>query len=125
MARVVLTEEARDDLEELIRSHSLPTNTVNRLRRSIELLRAFPRVGSRLQGRWQDYRFVLGPWRWMLLIYRFEKAGDTVIVMRIYDGRSGSSSGVLEDRDDRLVIPKAGAEVDDEVVRALRDADQR
>lgn len=31
----------------------------------------------------------------------------------------------LADRGDRLVIPASGAEVDDETVRALRDADQR
>lgn len=35
MARVVLTEEARTDLNELIRSHSLPADTVKRLRRSM------------------------------------------------------------------------------------------
>ncbi|HEX4720292.1 MAG TPA: AbrB/MazE/SpoVT family DNA-binding domain-containing protein [Thermoleophilaceae bacterium] len=31
----------------------------------------------------------------------------------------------LEERDGRLVIPAAGAAVDDALVRALRDADQR
>jgi AbrB family looped-hinge helix DNA binding protein len=31
----------------------------------------------------------------------------------------------LEERDGRLVIPPAGASIDDDVVRALRDADQR
>ena len=31
----------------------------------------------------------------------------------------------LQERDGRLVIPRAGAEVDDELVRALRDAGQR
>jgi len=31
----------------------------------------------------------------------------------------------LDERDGRLVIPAAGAGVDDELVRALRDADQR
>lgn len=31
----------------------------------------------------------------------------------------------LHERDGRLVIPAAGAEVDDELVRALRDAGQR
>ncbi|MBM3675492.1 MAG: AbrB/MazE/SpoVT family DNA-binding domain-containing protein [Actinobacteria bacterium] len=33
--------------------------------------------------------------------------------------------GGLEERDGRLVIPSGGAEVDDELVRALRDADRR
>ena len=31
----------------------------------------------------------------------------------------------LEERDGRLVIPASGASIDDEVVRSLRDADQR
>lgn len=31
----------------------------------------------------------------------------------------------LEEHDGRLVIPPSGAPVDDELVRALRDADQR
>jgi len=31
----------------------------------------------------------------------------------------------LDDRDGRLVIPASGAEINDEVVRALRDAGQR
>ena len=31
----------------------------------------------------------------------------------------------LDERDGRLVIPRTGAEVDDDLVRALRDADQR
>lgn len=35
-----------------------------------------------------------------------------------------TSSGV-EERDGRLVIPAGGAEVDDDLVRTLRDADQR
>lgn len=31
----------------------------------------------------------------------------------------------LEEREDRLVVVSSGLEVDDETVRALRDADQR
>ena len=31
----------------------------------------------------------------------------------------------LEERDGRLVIPSSGAEIDDELVRSLRDAGQR
>lgn len=31
----------------------------------------------------------------------------------------------LEERDGRLVIPAAGAEIDDDLVRSLRDAGQR
>jgi AbrB family looped-hinge helix DNA binding protein len=31
----------------------------------------------------------------------------------------------LEERDGRLVVPPSGATIDDEMIRALRDADQR
>jgi AbrB family looped-hinge helix DNA binding protein len=31
----------------------------------------------------------------------------------------------VEERDGRLVVPASGAEIDDEMIRALRDADQR
>ncbi len=31
----------------------------------------------------------------------------------------------LVEREGRLIVPRAGAEIDDELVRALRDADQR
>ena len=31
----------------------------------------------------------------------------------------------LEERDGRLVVPSSGAALDDEMIRALRDADQR
>jgi AbrB family looped-hinge helix DNA binding protein len=31
----------------------------------------------------------------------------------------------LEERDGRLVVPPSGAPIDDEMIRALRDADQR
>jgi len=35
------------------------------------------------------------------------------------------ASDDVEERDGRLVIPSTGASVDDDVVRALRDADQK
>jgi hypothetical protein len=31
----------------------------------------------------------------------------------------------LDERDGRLVVPSSGAAIDDELIRALRDADQR
>ena len=35
------------------------------------------------------------------------------------------AGGVLEERDGRLVVPRSGTSIDDDVVRSLRDADQR
>ncbi|MGH2987581.1 MAG: hypothetical protein ACRDLO_12955 [Solirubrobacterales bacterium] len=38
-----------------------------------------------------SYRFLLGPWRWMVIVYRFDAESDAAFVMRIYDGRSSSA----------------------------------
>jgi hypothetical protein len=38
---------------------------------------------------------------------------------------AGDAGGSLETRSGRLVIPASGAAIDDDAVRALRDADQR
>lgn len=91
MPDVVLAREAARDLERLTRTHSLPAETPRRVRRSLAVLREFPEVGVRLRGRWGSYRFLIGPWRWMILVYRYDADLDAAIVMRIFDGRSGSS----------------------------------
>lgn len=90
MARVVLALQAHRDLKDLITTHSLPDDTPRRLR-PLWILRDFPAIGRELGGRWQGYRFPLGPWRWMVVVYRFDQENDAAIVLRIYDGRSGTS----------------------------------
>lgn len=82
---------ARGDLSELIRTHSLPPNTAARVQRSLRLLREFPRAGAELSGRYADRRFVLGPWRWMIIVYRCYEDLDLVAVVAIFDGRSSAS----------------------------------
>ena len=91
MPDVVLTRAAARDLERLIRTHSLPTATPQRVRRSLAILREFPEVGVALRRRWEGYRFLIGPWRWMIIVYRYDASRDAAIVMRIFDGRSGAS----------------------------------
>ncbi|MGH3006190.1 MAG: type II toxin-antitoxin system RelE family toxin [Gaiellaceae bacterium] len=88
MARVELSEVAAEDLARLIHTHSLPADTKDRVRRSLRPLERFPRMGAELGGRWGDLRFVLGPWRWMILVYVFSEDEDRVIVVTIQDGRS-------------------------------------
>jgi plasmid stabilization system protein ParE len=92
MARVELAEAALADLDRLILTHSLPNDTRSRLRRSLFSLRLFPRIGPALRGRWSDYRFVLGPWRWMLVVYAYLEAEDRVVVVTIQDARSSASA---------------------------------
>lgn len=91
MATVDVTPTARRNLETLIETLSLPPLTVERMRASLEPLRRFPRFGAPLEGRWAAYRFVLGPWRWMLVVYRYDEAADRVDIVTIRDARSARS----------------------------------
>ena len=90
MARVELAAAAVEDLRALIRTHSLPADTAARVARSLRPLERFPQLGPELTGRWEGFRFVLGPWRWMLLLYVVLEAGDRVVVVTIQDARSST-----------------------------------
>ena len=96
MARVELARAAVDDLDRLIRTHSLPEGTRGRVQRSLRPLGQFPRLGPELTGRWSGFRFVLGPWRWMLIVYVYLVDEDRVVVITIQDGRSASSPTMTE-----------------------------
>lgn len=91
MALVEISARAGEELERLIASHSLPGDTRERLRRSLGHLERFPLLGTALGGRWEGLRFVLGPWRWLILVYVYLEAEDRVVVVTIQDGRSGAS----------------------------------
>jgi hypothetical protein len=88
VARVELTRAAVEDLERLIRTHSLPVDTKDRVRHSLRSLERFPLLGSPLHARWDGFRFVLGPWRWMLIVYEYFEDEKRVVVETIQDGRS-------------------------------------
>lgn len=92
MARVELAESAVEDLHWLIRTHSLPEDTRARVRRGLVQLEQFPRIGPELYGRWAGLRFVLGPWRWMLVIYQYDESNDRCVVVTIQDARSSSAA---------------------------------
>jgi hypothetical protein len=49
-------------------------------------------MGPALSGRWQGFRFLLGPWRWLLLVYVYIEAEDRVVVVTIQDARSAMSA---------------------------------
>jgi plasmid stabilization system protein ParE len=83
-----LTPAAAEDLDRLIFTHSLPANTKERVKRSLRPLADFPLLGQMLSGRWEGFRFILGPWRWMLILYVFDPDSDQVSVVTIQDGRS-------------------------------------
>ena len=92
MPRVELAASAVEDLERLISTHSLPADTKVRVARSLRPLERFPLLGPVLGGRWAGFRFLLGPWRWMLLVYVFIEEEDRVVVVTVQDGRSSSAA---------------------------------
>ena len=84
----MVTPVAAEDLARLIVTHSLPPDTIARVKRSLRPLADFPFLGASLEGRWRGFRFVLGPWRWMVIVYVFDEGGDRVSVVTVQDGRS-------------------------------------
>jgi plasmid stabilization system protein ParE len=88
VAQVELARAAVADLDALVRTHSLPGDTRQRVRDVLEPLQQFPRLGPELTGRWEGFRFILGPWRWMLLVYVFDENRDRVAVVTVQDART-------------------------------------
>lgn len=85
--------EAVRALDRLIVSHSLPADTRERFRHSIRSLETFPRLGRELEGGGYDgLRFVLGPWRWMVVVYAYDEAGDLVGVLSVQDARASTAA---------------------------------
>ena len=91
MAEVVITPRAERDIEEAIDYLSLPPDSWPRIVRSLEVLETFPSAGRQLRGQWSKARFILGPWSWMILIYRYDRDADRILVLTMSDGRSGGS----------------------------------
>jgi len=92
MATVVLATAAVADLEDLIATHSLPASTRQRVRSAAAPLASFPLLGPALEGRWQRFRFVLGPWPWMLLVYTYDELLDRVAIVTVQDARSAHAA---------------------------------
>jgi hypothetical protein len=92
VARVVVAPAAVEDLDRLIRSHSLPADTRDRVRRSLRPLERHPLLGAALGGRWEGFRFLLGPWRWMIVVYVVDEVDDRVAIVTFQDGRTSTAS---------------------------------
>ncbi len=92
MAEVRLSAVAVEDLERMILTHSLPDDTKDRVKRSLRSLERFPRMGRELEGGWRPFRFVLGPWRWLLIVYVYDEQEDVVLILTIQDARSSSAA---------------------------------
>lgn len=88
MSEVRLGPEAVEDLDRLILTHSLPSDTRSRVRRSLGALERFPRLGRALDEPWAPLRWTLGPWRWLLILYTYDEQEDSVAVVSFQDARS-------------------------------------
>jgi plasmid stabilization system protein ParE len=94
LARVAISAAAAEDIARLKVTHRLPSDTNERIKRSLRALSRFPRLGTRLEsGGWEGFRFVLGPWRWMVIVYDYYEDDDLVVVATVQDGRSSSAAG--------------------------------
>jgi len=91
MPEVRLARAAVEDLDRLIAALTLPSDTRDRVMRSLRPLEEFPRLGPELSGRWAGRRFVVGPWRWMLLVYTYREQDDLIVVLTIQDSRSSNA----------------------------------
>jgi plasmid stabilization system protein ParE len=92
VAHVELARAAVEDLDRLIAVLSLPADTRERVRRSLVPLSEFPRLGTELTGRWAGLRFLLGPWRWMLVVHEYVDDEDRVVILTIQDARSSAAA---------------------------------
>jgi plasmid stabilization system protein ParE len=92
MPDVRLSTIAVEDLERMILTHSLPADTKARVARSLALLSRFPLLGRQLEGRWRPFRFIVGPWRWMLIVYVYDEQDDVVLVLTVQDARSSTAA---------------------------------
>lgn len=91
MASVELARAAVEDIERLVVMLSLPSDTRARVARSGRALARFPRLGVALQGRWDGLRCLVGPWRWMLLVYEYREEEDRAVIVTVQDARSSSA----------------------------------
>jgi len=98
VARVVVTATAAQSLAELIDSHSLPADTAERIRRTLLPLERFPRLGPTLDPPSTEARFLLGPWRWLVIVYAYRESDDVVAVLTFEDGRAARSATAERER---------------------------
>ncbi len=95
MAKVVIAPAVAGDLDLLIRELELPRNTRSRVRTRLGQLAEFPESGEELTDRWHGFRYILGPWRWMLIVFLYDKDADQVNVVTVQDSRTARSATSL------------------------------
>jgi plasmid stabilization system protein ParE len=91
VAYVELSLAAIERLDRMIVTHSLPVDTRERVQRSLRVLERFPSIGRELDERWGGLRVIVGPWRWLLIVYVYEQSVGRVLVVAIQDARSSAA----------------------------------
>ena len=93
MTKLLVSPTAADALAKLILTHSLPTDTKDRFKRSVAPLAEFPRLGRELEGGgFEGMRFILGPWRWLVVVYSYEVDADEVWILTVEYARSSTAA---------------------------------
>ena len=88
-----MSTAAAEDIARLRITHSLPSDTNARVKRSLRGLGRFPRLGAPLEGEdWEGFRFVLGPWRWLVIVYEYVEDDDIVLIVTVQDARSSHAA---------------------------------
>jgi len=83
--------QARRDVNAAIGTLELPVDTWTRIIHSLRVLETFPLAGPRLEKRLAANRYLLGPWPWMILVYRYDEGSDQVFLLAMVDARSAGS----------------------------------
>ena len=91
MAQVQVARGAQEDLDRLIRGLLLPADTRQRVARALRPLATLPRLGPEFQGRWAGFRFLLGPWRWLIMVYVVIDGDERVVVVSFQDAGTAHS----------------------------------
>jgi hypothetical protein len=92
VAKVELSAHAVANLDRMILTHSLPADTRPRVQHSLRALELFPLMGRQLDGAWESFRCLIGPWRWMLIVYVYDRSREAVVVVTIQDARSSTAA---------------------------------
>lgn len=92
MAEVVVAPTAVEDLDLLKRRLKLPGDTRSRVRTRLRQLAEFPKSGEELTGRWDGFRYIVDPWRWMLIVFAHDEGADQVNVVTVQDSRTAQSA---------------------------------
>ncbi len=94
MIQLEWSEQALRGLEQLVFSHSLPTDTRQRIENSAIPLVRFPRIGPALRelSDGSELRFLIGPWPWLIIVYLYREPEMRIVLVSIEDGRSAMAT---------------------------------